>query len=252
MDGRLPASAPLPPSNFEVRVAFTNLTFQNPMGVIPVPGSNRLAVWEREGRIWTFENNPATADKKLILDLSVQCQGWGASGLFSAAFHPNFESNGWFFVYYTWVEPGTVRGDIVTECPEVSVGNLRDRISRFTLSEDAPPSLDSEVVLVDQITDSTYHSGGSLFFHPEDGFLYWCNGDDNRGPTQTISQDLLSGIFRFDVDQRGGTISHPIRRQPSRGSTANYFIPSDNPFVGVPNALEEFYALGLQSLPNVH
>ena len=47
MDGRLPASAPLPPSNFEVRVAFTNLTFQNPMGVIPVPGSNRLAVWER-------------------------------------------------------------------------------------------------------------------------------------------------------------------------------------------------------------
>ena len=62
-----------------------------------------------------------------------------------------------------------------------------------------------------------------------------------------IDQNLLSGVFRIDVDQRGGSISHPIPRQPDRGTTANYYIPSDNPFVGVPNALEEFYALGLRN-----
>jgi uncharacterized repeat protein (TIGR03806 family) len=246
MDGRLPSSAPVIPSDFEVRIAFTNLTFQNPMGIVPVPGSNRLAVWEREGKIWTFENDPAAVGKTLILDLTVQCQGWGASGIFSFAFHPGFATNGWAFVYYTWVLPGTVQGDTLTESPELSVGNYHDRISRFTLG-DQPPSLDSEVVLIDQITDSTFHSGGSIFFHPTNGFLYWCNGDDFREPTQIINQNLLSGVFRIDVDQRGGDISHPIKRQPAAGTTANYFIPKDNPFVGITNALEEFYALGLRN-----
>jgi uncharacterized repeat protein (TIGR03806 family) len=247
MGGRFPSKAPAIPTDFELEIAFTNLTFQNPMGVTPMPGSDRLVVWEREGKVWSFQNAPGTEEKKLILDLSIQCQGWGAAGLFSIAFHPAFETNGSIFVYYTWVEPGTVRGDVQSEPPEFLPGNYRDRLSRFTMADDEPPSLDSEVVLIDQITDSTFHSGGSIFFHPKDGFLYWCNGDDTRGATQVIDQDLLSGVFRIDVDKRGGDISHPIPRQPSRGVTANYYIPNDNPFVGVPNALEEFFALGLRN-----
>src|SRR3989454_1681520 len=86
-----------------------------------------------------------------------------------------------------------------------------------------------------------------MFFHPVNGFLYWTDGDDERAPTQIINQSLFSGVFRIDVDRRGGNISHPIPRQPANGTTANYYIPNDNPFVGQSGVLEEFYALGLRS-----
>jgi uncharacterized repeat protein (TIGR03806 family) len=62
-----------------------------------------------------------------------------------------------------------------------------------------------------------------------------------------ITNKLFSGVFRIDVDMRGGSISHPPPRQPNLAVTANYYIPNDNPFVGQPNVLEEFYGLGLRS-----
>src|SRR5947207_2074889 len=80
----------------------------------------------------------------------------------------------------------------------------------------------SELVLVDQIGDSTWHNGSGMFFHPVNGFLYWTDGDDERAPTQIINQNLFSGVFRIDVDMRGGSISHPVPRQPQNGTTANY------------------------------
>jgi len=45
----------------------------------------------------------------------------------------------------------------------------------------------------------------------------------------------------------GGTVSHEPPRQPQTGRTAHYFVPSDNPFVGVPGALEEFWSIGLRN-----
>ena len=45
-----------------------------------VPGTNRLVVWEREGRVWTFANTATVTEKKLVLDLHSQCQGWDDSG----------------------------------------------------------------------------------------------------------------------------------------------------------------------------
>jgi uncharacterized repeat protein (TIGR03806 family) len=80
------------------------------------------------------------------------------------------------------------------------------------------------------------------------GFLYFTVGDDEDGSNaQRIDHNLFGGLFRIDVDCRGGNISHAIRNQPANGHTANYFIPNDNPFVGRENALEEYYGLGLRS-----
>jgi uncharacterized repeat protein (TIGR03806 family) len=64
---------------------------------------------------------------------------------------------------------------------------------------------------------------------------------------QIINKSLYSGVFRIDVDCRGGGISHSPPRQPAGGVTAHYFIPNDNPFVGQSNVLEEFFCLGLRS-----
>jgi glucose/arabinose dehydrogenase/regulation of enolase protein 1 (concanavalin A-like superfamily) len=246
--GTLPATAPTFSGTWTAVVAFPNLTFLNPMGMIPVPGTNKLAVHEREGRVYTFDNVPSTAAKTLVLDVSNRCQGWDDSGLMGIAYHPNFAVNRYLFVYYTWVTPGTVQGNQNARPPT----NLacRDRLSRFTCNAAGVADPASETVFIDQVSNSVWHNGGGMFFHPVNGFLYLTNGDDsNGGNSQRINTGLHSGVLRIDVDRRGGAISHAIPRQPlPAGSvTANYFIPNDNPFVGQANVLEEFWALGLRS-----
>ncbi|HTI70636.1 MAG TPA: PQQ-dependent sugar dehydrogenase [Candidatus Limnocylindria bacterium] len=247
LDGKVPTMGPTISGSWKTVPAFTNLTFTNALGLTFVPGTTRLVVWEREGRVWQFENNPSASIKTKVLDISAQCQGWDDSGLLGLAFHPGFATNRFVFVYYTWVTPGTVVGSPTMRPPTFKNNAYHDRLSRFTLDSNNVAVPGSELVLVDQVASSVWHNGGGLFFHPRNGFLYWTDGDDETAPTQTINQNLLSGVFRIDVDQRGGGISHPIPRQPNNGTTANYFIPNDNPFAGQAGVLEEFYALGLRS-----
>ena len=242
----MPETSPVVSTNWSITPAFPNLYFTNLLGVLPVPGTSLLCAWEREGRVWTFVNNSNTSAKTLVLNISNQCQGWDDSGLLGLAFHPGFVTNNYMYLYYTWVTPGTVVGSPTTRPPEQVIGKYHDRLSRFTVTNGvSDPS--SELVLVDQTGDSVWHNGGGMFFHPTNGFLYWTDGDDERSPTQIITNKLFSGVFRIDVDMRGGAISHPIPRQPVLGATANYFIPNDNPFVGQANVLEEFFCLGLRS-----
>ncbi|HTI70635.1 MAG TPA: PQQ-dependent sugar dehydrogenase [Candidatus Limnocylindria bacterium] len=247
LDGKLPNSRPQVTGNWSVVPAFPNLKFTNVLGLAAVPGTNQLVVWEREGRVWLFNNDHDVAEKRLIVDISDRCQGWQECGLFGLAFHPGFVTNHFVFLYYMWVKPGTVVGDATHAPPSYTDGLYFDHLARFTLDANLNEVPDSELTLVHQLTGSVFHNGGGLFFHPENGFLYWTDGDDVYGATQTISQGLLSGIFRIDVDMQGGEISHAPPRQPVNGTTANYFIPNDNPFVGQPGVLEEFYALGLRN-----
>lgn len=244
----LPETAPVVPANWAVVPAFPNLYFTNLLGVLPVPGTNLLCAWEREGRVWTFVNDSNTTTKTLVVDISFQCQGWDDSGLLNLAFHPGFTTNRYVFFYYTWVTPGTVVGNPNTRPTHTVANKYHDRLSRFTLNAAGTTTTNTEVVFVDQTGSDTWHNGGGLFFHPTNGFLYWSDGDDaNAANRQIVTNNLFSGVFRIDVDRRGGAISHPIPRQPALGVTANYYIPNDNPFVGQPNVLEEFFGLGLRS-----
>jgi glucose/arabinose dehydrogenase len=248
LNDTLPEVAPVVGTNWTVVPAFPNLVFTNALGITFVPGTNLLCVWEREGRVWTFENNSNVTTKKLVLDISNQCQGWDDSGLLNLAFHPGFTTNGYVFLYYTWVTPGTVVGDPNTRPSHYVVGKYHDRLSRFTIGPDGTSSLATETVFIDQTGDDTWHNGSGMFFHPTNGFLYYADGDDaNSANTQIITNKLFSGVFRIDVDMWGGAISHPPPRQPALGTTAHYYIPNDNPFVGQSNVLEEFFCLGLRS-----
>ena len=248
LNGTMPETAPGISGNWSAVVAFTNLLFTNAVGLTAVPGTDELCVWEREGRVWTFQNSPGMARKKRVLDISNQCQGWDDSGLLGLAFHPGFATNHYVFVYYTWVKPGTVTGS-PTERPNPILPNTyHDRLSRFTLDSNGVAVPGSELVFIDQTDQTVWHHGGGMFFHPKNGFLYWTGGDNANGDnTQIINRSLFSGVFRIDVDCRGGNVSHPIPRQPANGVTANYFIPNNNPFVGQSNVLEEFFCLGLRS-----
>lgn len=257
--GALPLNAPTFSGSWSAVPVFPNVTFINALGICELPGQaandRRMVVWEREGRVYSVPKNPAAvnADKLLMLDITAQCQGWDDSGLLALAFHPNFGSgptnNRHVFIYYTYVTPGTVTGS-ATARPS-TFKPCRDRLARFTVNLDGTIDASSETIFIDQVSASIWHNGGGMFFHPDNGFLYLTNGDDAQSTvnTQRIDRGLYSGVLRIDVDQRGGAISKPISRTPlPTGSvTQNYYIPLDNPFVGQPNALEEFFCIGLRS-----
>jgi len=257
-DNIFPSEPPGIPSDWSTVLAFPNLTFSNPVGLAPVPGTNKLLVWEREGKLWIFDNVPATATKTLVVDLSAHCQGWDDSGLLGVAPHPDFATNRQIYVWYNWRggvpggigENGPILGNQNTR-PE-TISPTRNRLSRFTLNASYQANAANEYIIIDQKTTSLWHNGGGMFFHPQNGFLYLTNGDDldRTNKSQNIDGGLFSCVMRLDLDQRGGSISHaPTRRAVDEVSPGwpRYFVPNDNPFVGQPNALEEMFAIGFRS-----
>lgn len=246
LNGTMPETAPGISGDWSAVVAFPRLLFTNAVGLTSVPGTDKLCVWEREGRAWLFENSPAATKKTLMVDLSNQCQGWDDSGLLGVAFHPGFATNHYVFVYYTWCPPGKVVGSPTIRPP--STGDYHDRLERYTLDAAGVAIPGSKTILIDLTDQTVWHHGGGMFFHPTNGFLYLTIGDNSVGDNdQIINKSLYGGVMRMDVDCRGGAVSHPTLRQPLNGHTANYFIPNDNPFAGQSNVLEEFFCLGLRS-----
>lgn len=248
----LPERLELEDGQWALRAAFPKLTFDDPVALMPAPLSSTLLILEREGKIFAFENEPNSTAKRCVLDLSKVTQGEVDSGLLGLVFHPQFGVPGspnarYAYVHYAYA-PDPVKG----RWPDYNKVT-RSRLVRFNVD---PNTLmfdrGSELLLIDQEDQNIFHQGGSMFFHPKDGFLYLSVGDEGASNCkldncQRIDKDLFAGMLRIDVDQRGGDVSHPIPRQPETGVTANYFIPNDNPFVGLPGVLEEFYALGLRS-----
>jgi uncharacterized repeat protein (TIGR03806 family) len=244
----LPDQADALGAEWTVAVALPGVTFNNATSLAEAPGTGHLFVTEREGRIFAVPR--AGGPKRLALDLSRVTQGHQDCGLLGLAFHPQFgdrssPNGGYVYVHYAHADP-PMPPPVTLEAPTES------RLSRFSVNLDTltiDPS--SEQVLIAQRDDNVWHQGGGLFFGPEDGFLYLSVGDEGGSlcvyaNCQRLDRDLFAGVLRIDVDQRGGDVSHPIARQPESGSTANYFIPNDNPFVGQ-GVLEEFFALGLRS-----
>jgi len=235
---------PAQQGQWRTRVAFPNIGLELPMKLVEAAG--QLYVLENEGRVYRFENDPQVSEKTLVLDFSENMSvAWPyTNGALGMALHPEFgqadsPNRGYIYVLYEAYD-GT---------------DHFARLARFTLPEDGGlADLSTETVLIDQhdgVPDA--HLGGGLAFSLE-GFLYVGLGDeggrpDKHGEAQSISAEsgLFAGIMRIDVDQVGGEISHPIRLQPVNGRTAGYYIPSDNPFIGQDQALEEYYAMGLRN-----
>jgi uncharacterized repeat protein (TIGR03806 family) len=205
--------SPEPPAPYRTEVAFPKLKFSEPLDLATVPGGNRLLVAERKGQIFSFVNDPKTAEPDLILDLKKTVYG--------ITVHPDFAKNGYLYVTY-----------IADDSKETDTGS---RLARFTVSRDNPPQCDpkSEKIIFEWPNGG--HNGGCLKFGP-DGFLYIGTGDgsgiaDGRDTGQDLS-DVLAAILRIDVD-------HP-------DADKSYGIPKDNPFVSMRNARPEVWAYGLR------
>src|SRR5262249_56756554 len=144
---------PDPPDPYLTEDAFPRLKFFEPLSAGVVPGSRRLGVATRPGKIHTFENRPDVAKADLLIDIGKTTYG--------VVFHPQFPDNRYFFVTYVL--------DAVKTEPEGS------RLSRFEAKKTDPPVADlaTEKILLEW--PSGGHNGGCIRFGPQGG-LYLSTG----------------------------------------------------------------------------
>ncbi len=207
------------------RAAFTREVvasgFATPLQLTAPPGDTvRLFVVERGGTIRIINKATSTVLGTPFLDVNASpnsnVNSSGEGGLLGLAFHPNYSSNGFFFVYYTAdVDPG-------------AGFQFGTRVSRFTVTgspDVASPA--SETVFFELNQPFTNHNGGMIAFRPADAGnnLYVGLGDGGGAcDTSLNSQNLnskLGKMLRIDVDSG-----------PS-GDLQNPYAPASNPFVGV-------------------
>ena len=229
--------------------SLASLTFSNPIALASPPGdSQRLFVVEQGGRIMVI-TNLAQPTKALFLDVSGTTIFAGERGLLGLAFHPNYASNGRFFVFRTCMaRTGNQTRDW-----------LHDRLSEFRVSSTNENRANpTEAILFQQYDSQGNHNGGDLHFGP-DGYLYVSLGDegganDQGSNSQKITKDLFAGILRLDVDNRQDSIVPTPHPAVVAGA---YRIPADNPFVGATTFLgaaidttklrAEYWAVGLRN-----
>jgi glucose/arabinose dehydrogenase len=192
------------PGNPEIQLVKVADGLADPVNVAaPNDDSGRVFVVERVGRLRIID-----ADGNLLpepfLDLTELVQNdYLEQGLLGLAFHPDYATNGRFFVHFT---------DYHT--------NGDNFIMEFTVSDDDPNVANREGGRLLMAVDQPYvnHNGGTIHFGP-DGYLYIGIGDGGLGgdPYDT-AQDrslLLGKLLRIDVDPEGGLA---------------YGIPADNPY----------------------
>ena len=197
-----PPGPPPPPAPAQLH---TVGTFANPTFATSPPGdTTRLFVTERAGRIVLLKNDVAQAGA--FLDLRGKISDTVENGLYSMAFHPQYATNGRFYVFFT-----NLNGDI--------------RVVRYTVSTTNPDSAneasaDTLLAVPHPIAGTSLpfgnHHGGQLQFGP-DGMLYASLGDGG-----CCGDPLQNG-------QRHHTMNAKIHRLDVNGPTG-YVAPPDNPF----------------------
>jgi glucose/arabinose dehydrogenase len=148
-------------------------------------------------------------------------------GLLGLAFHPKYQENRQFFIYYSANDRGT----------------RRSVVSRFTASSDEPRRADpssEKRIWVSAEDPFENHNGGTIAFGP-DGFLYITLGDGGAADDPMTSgqnpADWFGSILRIDVD-------HPSDGKP-------YGIPADNPALRSKEFARwapEVYCIGLRNV----
>ncbi len=182
----------------------------------PVGDNDRLFVASNPGRVKIIKNGAVLSQN--FLDITADINKAGEGGLLGLAFHPDYMTNGKFYVSFT---ADTPQGDSV--------------VAQFTVSATNPDVADpgSRVDIFGPLPQThTGHKAGALQFGP-DGMLYFSIGDGgSSGDPDNRAQNLLDPrgkILRFDVD---APFPH---------------VPADNPFVGNPNGLDEIWHYGLRN-----
>ena len=195
--------------------------------VTATDGTERRFILDQVGTIHVHDEDGLHSTPFLDLSDRIVALGEGLPnwiayderGLLGLAFHPDFGSNGRFYVRYS------------TPTDDEALDHY-ERLSEFQATDDGTAAdPDSERILLEMPWERPIHQAGTLEFGP-DGYLYGALGD---GLNPFNGQDLttLKGcIIRLDVDGRTDDLP--------------YGIPEDNPLVGS-EGRDELYAWGLRN-----
>jgi len=206
--------------------AFPNLSFTQPILLThPPDGTNRIFVVQQNGVVLEFPNDSSVSSAKTLLTITSRLSATafnGEQGLLGLAFHPQFSSNGYFYVDYTAPNP------------------LRTVVARYKVQQGNPDAADTtSAFLILQITQpaAPNHKGGNLAFGP-DGYLYIGTGDGGGANDQFHNaQDrtsLLGKLLRIDVNDTT--------------ATTHYVIPADNPLAADNTGLrKELWTWGMRN-----
>jgi len=212
-------SLPIGPSDLVPSLSFVPVvtSLSQPVFVTHAgDGSGRLFVLERVGRVRVIDTAGNLLPTPFLNIASIVRSTGSEEGLLGLAFHPNYESNGLFFVAYT-----------------NTAGNLT--LARYSVSPDPNVAIPGSAAILLTIPhpSNANHNGGMIAF-ANDGYLYWSTGDGGGGGDVANNAQntniLLGKILRLDIN-----------------SGSPYAIPPDNPFVGVPGARGEIWDYGLRN-----
>jgi uncharacterized repeat protein (TIGR03806 family) len=230
------------------------MNFLDAVEIVTPPGeTNRVFVVERGGNIVVITNLAAPTRTIFLNATSKVTYDNNEGGLLSLAFHPNYASNGYFYVWY-YGPDSTTAGT-----------GAHDVLARYQVSPTNANFADpaTEVRFLRQFDQAGNHNGGDLHFGA-DGYLYMSLGDEGdqydqhtyQTPTnnsQQIDRDFFSGMLRIDVDKKPGNLTP----NPHPAVTTNYLVPADNPWVGATtlngtnintnNLHTEFWAIGFRN-----
>jgi len=158
--------------SIKVERVFPNLSFKDMTNLVqPDDKSGLIFVTEQRGLIQAFAADHPEQGSHVFLDITNRVNSGGEEGLLGLAFDPNYQENGYFYVYYSATNP------------------RRSIVSRFRV-EQANPTVTSplsEVVIL--VVDQPFanHNGGQMAFGP-DGYLYIGLGDGG-GAGDPLGQD---------------------------------------------------------------
>ena len=159
----------------------------------------------------------------------------GEGGLLGLAFHPDYATNGFFYVCFTIDDDG-------------GTAAFRTRIVRYQVSANPDVANPASATQVLNYLQPEYNNNGGWIGFGPDGLLYIASGDGGgsddtgtghtagTGNAQDITNNRLGKILRIDVDADAFP-ADPL---------LNYGIPAGNPFVGVTGD-DEIWAYGLRN-----
>ena len=211
---------PPPAATPTLAVAASGLS--SPVHVTAPAGDDRVFIVEKAGRIRILDGDTLIGTP--FLDITSKVVNGAEQGLLSMAFHPDYASNGRFFVSYSSPAiPSSCTG--ATTCSHTSV------VAEYAVSADPDVAATAETIILDTGQPYSNHNGGQIAFGP-DGMLYIGFGDGGSGNDPLNNgqdpSNFLGSILRIDVD-----------------GAAPYEIPSDNPVIA--GAAPETFAFGLRN-----
>ena len=187
------------------------------------PGDDRLFLVTKDGRIRIIRDGALLADPFLDITEGVFDEG-SEQGMLGLAFHPGFDSNRRFYIFYTDLDG-------------------HSQVYEYRVDAEDPDRADPltarRIITFEQRPTSPTHKGGQMQFG-DDGYLYIAVGDgggnDPPDPYEhgENPRTMLGTVVRIDVDV-----------DPGAGPA--YGIPPGNPFPDGVDGRPEVWAYGLRN-----